>query len=71
MARAVVVTDKQADALTALNRVGCASATDFDRDALEQCVNRGYVTKGQNGRGVTYTINGAGKALLKSLGAIR
>lgn len=68
MARAVVLTVDQAKTLRSLDRVGCMSAMDdSERSVLEQCVNRGWATKQQNGTGVTYTINGYGKTILRSL----
>jgi hypothetical protein len=67
MSRAIVITVNQAKALIALKAVGCASATDFDRNTLEQCVRHGWVTKNQNGHAVTYAINVSGLAILRSL----
>ncbi len=67
MSRAMVISIRQAETLIALKAIGCASATDFDRDVLEQCARHGWVTKHQNGHGVTYTINGSGLAMLRAL----
>jgi len=44
-----------------------SAMNDAERSTLEQCVRRGWVIKQQNGMSVTYTINGCGKAILRSL----
>lgn len=67
MARAVVVTVAQAKALESLVRNGAVSASDFDRAALEQLVNRYMAIKQQNGLAVTYSISPLGRTVWNSL----
>lgn len=67
MARAFVLTIKQASALESLHNYKVMTAGYFDRDALEQLVNKGLAIKHQNGRGVTYGITGSGETIYKSL----
>lgn len=67
MARAIVISVNQANALKRLIDFGCLTATDFDRHVLESLADRGYAIKHKNGHSVTYTISGQGRAIYKSL----
>lgn len=67
MARAITITTSQASALRSLYYADVMSASDSDRSALEQLVDRGYAVKGNVGRAVTYRITPQGKAVYKAL----